>query len=396
MNKGTRLVALLLLLLVFMVPSLASEAVDITDNCTITSSYTKKKHTSLHDGKYTSHWETEKDRNPWLALESRAAEIASLYLCFSEMPESYVIQVKQSGRWVDYAAGNTAIYHAYYQFNQPVSGVRVQALGDKKQVLGFNEVYAFSQGERPDWVQVWQPTVSKADIMFLVAHPDDELLFFGGAIPTYAAERGKDVLVAYLTYSNNTRRSEALNGLWTMGVRNYPVIGTFRDKFSKGNFAAKLKDAYKVAGGENNVVGWVVELFRKYQPEVVVTQDEYGEYGHAQHLMVVDAAKKAVTLSAGQDYADSLGHGAWQVKKLYLHLYPSNAIYMNWDVPLSSMGGKTGLDLAKEAYALHITQIPAGFSVEKTGMEYNNTHFGLYYSTVGDDVLKNDFLENIQ
>ncbi len=31
-----------------------------------------------------------------------------------------------------------------------------------------------------------------------------------------------------MSYSNTTRRSELLNGLWHMGLRQYPVIGEFR------------------------------------------------------------------------------------------------------------------------------------------------------------------------
>ena len=73
--------------------------------------------------------------------------------------------------------------------------------------------------------------MEKADLLFLIAHPDDELLFTGGAIPTYAVEKGKQVAVAYLTPSNTTRRSEALNGLWAMGVRNYPIFGEFSDRY---------------------------------------------------------------------------------------------------------------------------------------------------------------------
>ena len=51
--------------------------------------------------------------------------------------------------------------------------------------------------------------------------------------------------------------------------------------------------------------------------------------------------------------------------------------------------------LAIEAYALHVTQAGAGVSVEETGTEYDNRVFGLVYSEVGEDVLKNDFLENV-
>ena len=69
----------------------------------------------------------------------------------------------------------------------------------------------FSDGELPDWVQQWEPTPKKADLLLLVAHPDDELIFFGGTIPTYAVEKNMNVVVAYMSYSNTTRRSEPVS-----------------------------------------------------------------------------------------------------------------------------------------------------------------------------------------
>ena len=71
------------------------------------------------------------------------------------------------------------------------------------------------------------------------------------------------------------------------------------------------------------------------------------------------------------------------MKKLYLHLYPENQIVFDWSVPLESMGGKTGIQLAEEAYALHITQRGSGMSVTETGTEYDNRVFGLAYTAVG-------------
>lgn len=177
-----------------------------------------------------------------------------------------------------------------------------------------------------------------------------------------------------------------------MGVRNYPVIGDFKDSYAKN-----LSAAYKAAGGKNKVNEWMVELYRKYQPEVVVTQDLNGEYGHKQHMMIADAALNCIELAANEDefIESTVLYGTWQVKKLYLHLYEENQITFNWTVPLVSMNGSTGIELAEEAYALHKTQASSGMSVTETGVKYDNRVFGLAYTTVGEDVRKDDFLENI-
>ena len=62
--------------------------------------------------------------------------------------------------------------------------VRVAALGEGKQTMGFNEVYVFGAGRIPGWVQRWEPTPEKSDLLFVVAHPEEELLYLGGAFPT--------------------------------------------------------------------------------------------------------------------------------------------------------------------------------------------------------------------
>ena len=63
--------------------------------------------------------------------------------------------------------------------------------------------------------------------------------------------------------------------------------------------------------------------------------------------------------------------GIWCVKKLYLHLGRENTVTMDWRVPLSSMGGKTGLELAQEAYAFHITRHKTSFVVTDEGRTSN-------------------------
>ena len=85
---------------------------------------------------------------------------------------------------------------------------------------------------------------------------------------------------------------------------------------------------------------------------------------------------------------------AAQVKKLYVHLYSKNQISMDWDQPLESFDGKTGMEIADAALECHKSQQPIGFD-RKWRMPYDCRAFGLYYTTVGPDVLKNDFLENI-
>jgi len=388
------LIALLTLLALSLSVAFAAEANDITEDCKFKVCSSGRKYTLMTDKKYTSYWESNKIKTPWIAITAPEGKpIAGLYVCFGNMPESWEIQTSDDGKdWFTAVPGDTRFLHAYVALPQPAQHVRLAVTSEKKTALRINDLFVLSEGDLPDWVQVWQPTEEKADILFLSTHPDDELIFFGGAIPTYAVEQQRKVVVAYFSRSNTTRSSELLNGLWHMGVRTYPVIGNFKDSYAKN-----LKAAYKSAGGKGKVNEWIVGLYRQYKPEVVVTQDTNGEYGHKQHMMIADAAQNCIALAANEDEftASTIAYGTWQVKKLYLHLYPENQIAFDWTVPLKSMNGATGIELAEEAYTLHKTQASSGMSVTETGTKYDNRVFGLAFTTVGEDVRKDDFLENI-
>ena len=400
------LIPLFLVLLLLAACACGEEAEDLTAGCKLKVVDKNGKIGCITDGKYTTFWESSSRKNPWITISSDKP-IYGLYLCFQKMPDTFVVQKESGDDWVTVAEGGTPRYHHVFFELDGLKKIRILSTMEKKNVMGFNEIFAFGEGEVPDWVQRWEEPVEKADLLVMVAHPDDELLFTGGAIPTYGTEMGKKVAVAYLTYSNTTRRSEALNGLWAMGVRNYPVFGPFSDGYAK---SGKVKDAYKGAGGKQKVIDWVTELYRRFRPEVVITHGEDGEYGHPQHKMVADAAKECFTLAAdaSQSAESSQAYGAWQVKKLYLHLYGEEAeqTVLDWDKPLSAFGGKTGAEIAAEAFALHASQKGMGskikgkfveFTVEETGAKmYPYNRFGLQSTTVGPDEAKNDFFEHIE
>ena len=407
MNKLKALlpVLLILLLLLTAVPAVSEEAENLTGGLTVKTVDKPGKTSCITDGKYTTFWESSKQKNPWVVLTSDQP-IYGLYLCFQKMPDTYVIQ-KQSGEdWITIAEGGTPHFnHVFFELDG-VKKIRILSTMEKKNTMGFNEIYAFGKGEVPEWVQRWEEPAEKADLLVLVAHPDDELLFTGGAIPVYNTEQGRRVEVAYLTYSNTTRRSEALNGLWAMGVRHYPVFGGFADNYAN---TGKVKDAYKNAGGKEKVLDWVTELYRRFRPEVVITHAENGEYGHPQHKMVADAAVECFDRAADpMKSPDSYqAYDVWQIKKLYLHQYgeETEQTVTDWDLPLSAFDGKTGAQMAAEAFKLHASQQGMGskikgkfveFTVEETGAKmYPYDHFGLRCTMVGADEAKNDFLEHI-
>lgn len=240
-------------------------------------------------------------------------------------------------------------------------------------------------------VQQWEKLPEKTDILFFSTHQDDEWLFFGGAIPYYA-HRGAAVAVVYAVNCGRTRYQEALDGLWGAGLKYHPIFLGWHN-FKPEKMKVALGDWHLRNG---DVLKKLVRTLRRCRPKVVVTQDIRGEYGHPQHQASVDLMKRAISLAADETYdPDSVNSmGAWQIQKMYVHLYKENQITMNWNVPLDEHGVITPLFLAKEGFDRHQTQ-KNGFSMETTANQYDCRLFGLYYSAVGPDMEKNDFLENI-
>ena len=386
-----KIVRALLALALLLTPmrALAQEAKALTADCVITSG--KVKTTAAHDGDYTTAWRSERVRRPYLEFELPEGETAGyLYVCFTEMPQSWAVEERVDGKWRVVAEGGTDYLHALVELNGQRHFRIVENSGVTTR-LKFNEVFVFGEGELPDWVQRWQPTAEKADLLVLATHPDDELIFFGGTIPTYAVEREKSVVVAYMSGASAARRSELLNGLWHMGVRQYPVIGPFGDAYST-NMAA-IYDQW----GRERVRKYVMGLIRRYKPDVVVTHDRGGEYGHGAHKVTADASVYCVENAANPSVLPALceTYGAWTVKKLYLHMGEENVIRMDWNVPLSAMGGKTGEQLAQEAFLLHVTQQKTSYVVTDEG-KTGNAKFSLVYTNVGPDTVGGDFFENVE
>jgi LmbE family N-acetylglucosaminyl deacetylase len=226
--------------------------------------------------------------------------------------------------------------------------------------------------------------------MLVVAHSDDEVLWFGGALPRYAGEEGKICQVCMMVPSMPYRRLELLDCLWHCGVRNYPSWSNFRDAFS-----ATLTRQYK-QWNKNHVYDVVTEWIRRFRPDVLLTHDTQGEYGHGAHRVCADAAMHCVELAAkAEKYPKSAEkYGTWDVPKCYLHLYGENGIDMDWRQPLDAFGGKTGFDIADEAFKCHVSQQKTDYHVEDWG-PWDNSLFGLYRTLVGPDVEKDDFFENI-
>lgn len=332
--------------------------------------------------------------------------IGSVYLVFGTEPASFTVTDDKTGESREF--GEHGFLHEFLDLEGAFGHAPVRvtiAFGNRDTWL--SEVSAFTSGQVPSWVQQWQlPKEGEMDLVLFSTHGDDEQLFFAGMLPYYGKEKGYNVQVVYLTGHRNmtVRRShEMLDGLWAVGIRNYPVFGPFGDYNTQSRGEAYQR--YRDKGiSKEALLSFVVENIRRFRPKVAVGHDLLGEYGHGMHMLYADLLCQAVELSADpEQFPESAErYGCWDVPKTYLHLYPENEIWMDWDVPLESFAGMTAFEVTKKlGFPCHVSQ-QSYYSWYFRGMDsaadislYSPCAFGLYRSTVGADVQKKDFFENV-
>lgn len=304
--------------------------------------------------------------------------VQGIYVIWDRVPGTWLLTL-DDGTQIE--CGKNGFIHEYVAVGGSRS-LTITILADDTRLC---DVYLFGAGELPDWVQVWQPPYEQADMLIVSTHADDEALFYGGLLPTYAREYGYKVQMAYLTnhWKEHLRPHELLCGLWEAGIKAYPQISGFEDwNAYGGRYSSEDFEKYEV---------W---LLRRFKPTVVVTQDLNGEYGHPTHIMGSNAMLRAVVAAADPaQYVESAQeYGTWQVQKYYIHMYEKNQLVMNWHIPLRTFGGKTGIEIALDSYSCHHSQLHLDFAVRESG--YGDCRlFGLYSSTVGEDTGL-DLMEN--
>lgn len=330
----------------------------------------------LLDGVRSTKWRSQAGKVEVVLPE----EASALYLEWDFAPATWTLQADGEERTV----GREQFIHAYLPLEEPASRFTLSWEGDAT----LCDLYFLGEGSLPSWVQQWEPPCDKADFLLLPTHADDEHLWFGGVMPLYAGEKDLAVQVAYMVNHNTEpyRLHEQLDGLWTVGVENYPVIPQYPDIYSES------LDHARTVYSQEEIIAYQVGLIRRFCPSVIVGHDINGEYGHGAHRLNTDSLLQAVELAADETAYPEFSAPPWDTPKTYLHLYPENAIVMDWDQPLAAFGGKTAFEMAQEGFACHASQT-AYFSVDQSG-PYDCRKFGLYRSTVGPDTTA-DMTQNL-
>ena len=313
--------------------------------------------------------------------------ISALYVVWRTVPEAWYIDAEGQ----TYTGGENGFLHETVRLDEPASEV---VLHWEYRQAYLADVYVLGEGPIPDWVQQWEVPEGPADLLLFPTHADDEHLYFGGTMPYYASRGDVIIQVCYMVNHNGEpyRLHEQLDGLWTAGVRRYPIIPDFPDVYS--NSLAHAQTVYN----KQEILAYQTEMIRRFQPMVIIGHDLKGEYGHGAHILNADCLTEVIEQTDDPSYfPDSYEeYGGWQASKLYLHLYGENQIVMEWgDLVLTNpfFKGQTALEAAVSAFDCHASQ-QEWFQVEASG-PYDCRKFGLFFTNVGQDVNGDDFFENL-
>ncbi|HET7068097.1 MAG TPA: N-acetyl-1-D-myo-inositol-2-amino-2-deoxy-alpha-D-glucopyranoside deacetylase [Nocardioides sp.] len=182
-------------------------------------------------------------------------------------------------------------------------------------------------------------------LLLVHAHPDDESIGTGATMAKYAAEGAGVTLVtctagergeilvpelAHLAHDRDDklaehRRGELAEALAALGVTDHRFLGGF-GRYSDSGMAWH-DDGYAIAGDDRPATAFwdadlteaatlLVEVVREVRPQVMTTYDQFGNYGHPDHIQAHRVATYAAFLAAVPTYRPDLGE-PWEIAKIY-------------------------------------------------------------------------------
>ena len=165
-------------------------------------------------------------------------------------------------------------------------------------------------------------------LLIAYAHPDDESFGLGGMIAAYVARGVEVTLICATNGECGAVKPEFLDGydsvkalrlaelncaVEVLGLQRL-VLFDYKDSGMMGSETTKDPGCLWQAPQEE-VTRRVVEVIRDVKPQVVVTFNKYGGYGHPDHIAIQRAATDAFYLAA--DAAYQTGQPPCAAQKLY-------------------------------------------------------------------------------
>ncbi|WP_030232589.1 MULTISPECIES: N-acetyl-1-D-myo-inositol-2-amino-2-deoxy-alpha-D-glucopyranoside deacetylase [unclassified Streptomyces] len=169
-------------------------------------------------------------------------------------------------------------------------------------------------------------------LLLVHAHPDDESINNGATMARYAAEGAHVTLVtctlgergevippdlAHLAGAalGQHRRSELSAAMAELGVQDFRLLGGAGRYSDSGMMGLPDNDdpACFWQADVDEAAAHLVEVIREVRPQVLVTYDDNGGYGHPDHIQAHRVAMRAAELSA---------ESGWKIPKVYWNRVP--------------------------------------------------------------------------
>jgi N-acetyl-1-D-myo-inositol-2-amino-2-deoxy-alpha-D-glucopyranoside deacetylase len=189
-------------------------------------------------------------------------------------------------------------------------------------------------------------------LLLVHAHPDDETTGTGAAMARYATdgvqvtlvtctlgEEGEVLVPALAQLAPDQgdqlggyRYHELSLAMQELGVTDFRILGgpgRWRDSGMMGLPTNDRPRAFWQADLAEATRD-LVAIVREVRPQVLVTYDENGGYGHPDHIQAHRVAMAAVDAAADPAYEPGLGD-AWSVPKVYWTALPRSAIQKGID-----------------------------------------------------------------
>jgi N-acetyl-1-D-myo-inositol-2-amino-2-deoxy-alpha-D-glucopyranoside deacetylase len=189
-------------------------------------------------------------------------------------------------------------------------------------------------------------------LLLVHAHPDDETITNGATMARYAAEGAGVTLVtctlgeegevlvgelADLAADRTDRLGEHRIGelaaaMKELGVTDHRYLGgagRYRDSGMMGLPTNDRPDCFWQADVDEAAAA-LVAVVREVRPQVLITYDPEGGYGHPDHIQAHRVATRAAGLAADEGYRPELG-AAWQIAKVYWNCVPRSILQAGLD-----------------------------------------------------------------
>ena len=182
-------------------------------------------------------------------------------------------------------------------------------------------------------------------LLLVHAHPDDETINNGVTMAKYAVEgvhvtlvtctRGEEGEVLVESLKNlasdkddklgDHREIELKDAMIELGISDFRFLGSPNKKWRDSGMIGAPQNERKDVFWQSNLdeaANELVKVILEIKPQVMITYDEFGGYGHPDHIKAHQVAMRAAEISASQ---------GWQITKIYWNTMPRSVLQTSID-----------------------------------------------------------------